>query len=402
MPFASAKEYYTTGMESITKNPSLYLLASIIEIILLILIFYKWNLLGLSSSNPPAVALIIIVFAFIQLTMYLFLKEKDSFKDNDSTTPLFGNILIKIILTIFTLIIMVVAVYAILIYGSSTLIFLFHLVVYIVVLLIAIAIIYLTITPFIKEAKNKDSNNSFTNLIGRLIMYFPSLILDTIDWVRYQYKITTHPVWLLLGGEALLLTLNILVPRVFSFISNQQGKILLNEPVYLDKQHIIGDFDTLYKDTQSIKYKFSISAWFWINPQPPNTSSAYTKFTNILDFGKKPSFEYNSLENKLRVSCNIHKDNTSIIYETTDIKYQTWNNIVINYDAGSMDIFLNGVLVGSRPDIVPYMTFENITVGSKKGIQGGITNVIYRNNIMQSREIEYIYKTMKLMPIPVL
>ena len=402
MSFASVREYYTTGMESVTKHPGLYFLASIIEIILLILIFYRWNLLGLSSANPPAVAILIVMFAFIQLIMFFFLQEKLHLKTLGITTPLFSDVLIKIVLTIATLLITALAIYAILMYGSSTLIFLFHSLVYIVILLVAISIIYLMVNPLIKAAKEKDGETSVIKLLGQMIMYFPSLILDTVDWVKYQYKITTHPVWILLGGEALLLTLNVLVPRIISFIYNQQGKILLNEPVYLDKQHIIGDYDTLYKDTQSLNYKFSISAWFWINPQPPNTSSAYTKFTNILNFGKKPSIEYNSLENKLRVSCNIHDNNTEIIYETTDIKYQTWNNIVINYDSGSMDVFINGELVGSRPNIVPYMTFENIIAGSKKGIQGGITNVIYRNNIMQSREIEYIYKTMKTMPVPVL
>ena len=59
------------------------------------------------------------------------------------------------------------------------------------------------------------------------------------------------------------------------------------------------------------------------------------------------------------------------IYKTKDIAYQKWNNFVINYDGGNMDVFLNGKLVASRPNIAPYMTYENITSGSNDGIEGG-------------------------------
>jgi len=37
--------------------------------------------------------------------------------------------------------------------------------------------------------------------------------------------------------------------------------------------------------------------------------------------------------------------------------------------------------------VAPYMTYENITSGSKDGIQGGIKNVTYYNSIMKSSTI---------------
>ena len=67
-----------------------------------------------------------------------------------------------------------------------------------------------------------------------------------------------------------------------------------------------------------------------------------------------------------------------------------------------MDVFVNGEIVGSKPGIAPYMTFEDIVVGSFNGIQGGIANVVYRDDIMLAREIEYFYKAMKSLPVPVL
>ena len=68
------------------------------------------------------------------------------------------------------------------------------------------------------------------------------------------------------------------------------------------------------------------------------------------------------------------------IYKTKNILYQKWNNMVIKYDRGTMDVFLNGELVGSRPSIAPYMTYETIQVGSNNGLAGGISNVMYYKN----------------------
>ena len=59
---------------------------------------------------------------------------------------------------------------------------------------------------------------------------------------------------------------------------------------------------------------------------------------------------------------------------------QKWNNIIINYTGGTMDVFLNGDLVSSTKNIIPYSTLDNLTIGEDNGIKGGICNVIYFNN----------------------
>lgn len=397
------REYYRTGMETITKNPVYYILASVIEMTILVLILYKWSPLGLSSANPPAAALLVILFGFIQVSMYFFVNEKSRLSDSGiDVKPLFTDAVFKIVLTLLTLIGTILLIYAILIYGSSTLLFLFHSIVYIAIGLVALALLYLVAKPVIDAGKSKDGSASLLKLLGQFIMFTPCLLLDIIDWFRNQYRITTKPMWILLGIEAFLICLQILVPKFVAWLANRQGKILLSEPVYLDKANIIGNYNTLYKDSDARKYTYSISAWFWINPQPPNTGPAYTKFTNILEFGQKPAIEYNSLENTLRVTCQLHDKDITTIYETREVKYQTWNNIVVNYDAGTMDVFMNGELVGSKPGIAPYMTFENIVAGSVNGIQGGIANVVYRDDIMHARQVEYLYKAMKSLPVPVL
>ena len=57
----------------------------------------------------------------------------------------------------------------------------------------------------------------------------------------------------------------------------------------------------------------------------------------------------------------LDKDN--VVYDTTDFKLQKWNNIIINYDGGTLDIFINGALVSSTGNIVPIMSYDEITCG---------------------------------------
>jgi hypothetical protein len=402
--FDATREYYKTGMmDSITTNPKLYLLASVVEMIILVLILFIWNPFGFSGEYPTTAAFIVIMFGFIQVSMYFFVREKARLsKNGNDSKPQFTNTLIKIVFTLITLIGTVLAIYLILAYGSCVFLCIFHLFVYIMIAIVALALIYIVAKPVFDAAGKKDSPASLLKLLVQLIFYLPCVFLDIYDWFSYQYSITTHPVWILLGIESLLISLLFIVPQIVAWLASTQGKILLSDPVYLNNAHTIGNYNTLYGDDNSRKYKYSLSAWFWINPQPPNTSPAYTKYTNILEFGGKPAIEYNSLENTLRVTCQIHNKNMTTIYETSEILFQTWNNIVVNYDAGTMDVFINGELVGSRPGVAPYMTFEDIIVGSKNGIQGGIANVIYNDDIMQALQVKYLYNAMKSLPLPVL
>ena len=65
-----------------------------------------------------------------------------------------------------------------------------------------------------------------------------------------------------------------------------------------------------------------------------------------------------------------------------------------------MDVFLNGVLVGSKPNIAPYMDYEDVIVGQDKGLEGGICNVVYYDRILASSEIAIEYKLLQGSTIP--
>ena len=173
----------------------------------------------------------------------------------------------------------------------------------------------------------------------------------------------------------------------------------------MNNEHTLGNFENLHagsSDDSKFNYHYSLSSWIYINPQPPNTSSAYTKFTSLLNYGDKPQIQFNGLKNELRIMATTGKNDLVEIYKKTDIAYQKWNNFVINYDGGNMDVFLNGELVASRPNIAPYMTYENITSGSNNGIEGGICNVMYYEHILSKGAITLAYRMLRDKKLPLL
>ena len=79
---------------------------------------------------------------------------------------------------------------------------------------------------------------------------------------------------------------------------------------------------------------------------------------------------------------------------------QKWNNIIINYNGGVLDIFLNGELVKSENGVVPYYTLDNLTIGQDNGIKGGICSVVYFKRALTNSNIYYLYNMVKNKTIP--
>lgn len=403
--FGKVKQYYNDGMAIVVTNPKYYALACLIEMVLMILIIYKWSPFQISQNHPAMANIFILMFGFMQMMSYFFVKNRDVLSEKGiEVKPTLSDLFIKVIFTIVSVCacvaVMYVFLWALTHFPSIQNIFTFA-----VDLLIVggiLAVLYLIFLPAINTAKSKEGRGGLLTLMGAFIMYFPCGLIDLVDWFKYQYSITTKTVWLVLAAEAFFVAVRFILPKIMTMFLNMNGEHLLSDPIYLNGAKTLGSYESLHGSDDKRDYHYSISAWFWINPQPPNTRAAYTKYTNILEFGGKPAVEYNGLEDKLRVTCNIKHDENVVIYETDEIPFQKWNNIVINYDGGTMDVFMNGQLVGSRPGVAPYMTYENIVVGEEKGIEGGICNVVYYKKILEARQIDNIYRALGSMPNPVL
>lgn len=400
---SNVKEYSKSGLAIVTTNPKYYLFASIIELIVVYLVLFKWQPLGISENYPPLAIIMMVVFVFIQLMMYFFVKNKSDLKqDGVEVKPTFIQTIIKIVMTLGTLFGAILFVYGT-IYIASHIPSLADIYVWLIdglIIITLLAVVYLMFMPMINAAKDKNKRGSVLKLIGQVIMYLPCALIDLMDWVKYQYNITTKPVWMLLGIEFLLIGLRILLPMALTWFLKRDGNHLMQGPTYIDKLTTINHDDIMEEDKRI--YTYSISSWFWINPQPPNTGRAYTRDANILNYGEQPSVSFNSLDRILRITCKLSEKNVAEIYETNNVKYQAWNNLVVNYDRGTMDVFLNGELVASRPDIAPLMSFENMEIGEENGIAGAVCNVVYYDKILYPTQIEMAYRAQRMMETPTL
>jgi len=86
-----------------------------------------------------------------------------------------------------------------------------------------------------------------------------------------------------------------------------------------------------------------------------------------------------------------------------DVKiiYSRWNNVFINFVNGGMDIFVNGDLVISEPNIIPYKNPNGVNIGSSPGIYGEVSNLIYYKTPVLAQNIKLMYESTKDMNPPV-
>ena len=264
-----------------------------------------------------------------------------------------------------------------------------------------------------------SNKNAFFSLIGNTLLYIPCLFSGLFDYIG---KVTTGGVNSETTGSLLMLlaSLGLIVayfktPSLFNILNVQGGEQLVNKPVYTDSKYSLGSYQEL-NGSDKTDYQYAISFWVFLDAVPPNTSSSYSKFTSLLNFANKPNVLYNGTTNTLMITTDqknlkevtenklidFDENGNRIIYKHSNFLLQKWNNIIINYNGGVLDIFLNGELVKSDIGVVPYMTYDNLTIGEDDGIKGGICNVIYFKQALNSSNIYYLYNMVKDRSPPVL
>lgn len=277
----------------------------------------------------------------------------------------------------------------------------------VLVLLGAASIGYLVIKKhYFTDPKDKYN----TPLFEKLLFYFPCLLIELVDYIKAQNKITTSTVWILLAIELVFLGLYFLLPMVVNYYTSKGATVLLRDPVYLNDRHTLGNFENLHrkkkhshkKDKFPFAYEYAISGWFYINPQPPNTSKAYNKYTSLFNYANKPIIEYSGIDNKIRVRTDVGKNNMQTAYLSKDVDYQKWTNFVVNYDGANMDVFINGELVGSQQNVAPHMSYDKVEAGKFGGIHGGICNVMYHEKILTKKTIKDSYNLLKIYNPPLI
>jgi hypothetical protein len=250
--------------------------------------------------------------------------------------------------------------------------------------------------------------NAFFSLIMNILFYIPCLLGDIFDWFGKGIGGTNTGSIMMLLAIIIIIVIYFSIPKLFNTVSTQGGKQLVNKPVYTDSQYNLGNYVDL-NESEDFDYQYAISCWIFIDAAPPNMNTNYTKYTSLLNFGYKPNILYNGKTNSLMITMqqknlnditenkltDFDEEGNRIIYINNDILLQKWNNLIINYNGGTLDIFLNGELVKSSIEVVPYYTLDNLTIGEKDGIKGGICNVIYFSKALTSQNIYYLYNTVK-------
>ena len=503
-------------------NPYHLIKLEFLQYIIFIILIYYYNPFNIESNHPVFTKLLVLVVAFIYIMLFMFIKSKiDANEDVDLIEITESDILSKFLYTIGFFVAFMFAIKGtIWVLRNTSLITSIRNMMSILIVVGVLSIVYLFAKNKINNAKNAPGR-TFSTLLIKIIMYLPCLLVDMVEYAKYELNLTTKPVWILLGVETIFVGLWLLIPYMFDKISSYGGLKLLNKPVYLTREYTIGNFNQLHKtqndeadadsknidqlysdyknkdikknmkntytptedgyewryikptadasngwikmkisnpninemnninemdndytdpnmpsnpmlakiykqikevpwikmklnvhpqytdtETQRFRYKYGLTGWFYINPQPTNTRAAYTKYTNIMKYGNKVMVEYNAKLGNLRITGSVAsskeetKNENVIIYETTEVQYQKWNNIVVNYDNGFIDVFLNGDLVGSISGVAPYMSFDNIIVGEARGLQGAICNVTYYSKPLTKDDIVLNYKTLRDKKVP--
>jgi hypothetical protein len=284
-------------------------------------------------------------------------------------------------------------------------------------IIVVAAFIYKTFHTHLPSGNEKK--NSFFTLIINILLYIPCLVSGLFDYagktISGQDKAESS-YWMMLIFAIGLILAYFLMPNVFNLISTQGGEQLVNRPVYTNTMYNLGSYEDLNGGSDDFNYQYAISCWVFMDASPPNTSIRYNKYTSLLNFGNKPNILYNAKAHKLMITMkqkdlkNITKnklidfdeEGNRIVYTNDNFLLQKWNNIIINYNGGTLDIFLNGELVKSSIECVPYITLDNLTIGENEGLNGGMCNVVYFRHALTSNNIYYIYNTLKDKTPPVL
>jgi hypothetical protein len=316
-------------------------------------------------------------------------------------------------------------------------------------------IIGLVRTVFSTSRKMGDSmfqispdDNWVTNvvkLVGNALFYLPCLMIDSVEMLKEQYGLTTRPILILLALQAAFILAGHVLPSLVTRAINHTGVQILSAPVSMTTQTTISRYRIKFVNTNGVasddsgtsplppsltpapttttispsevqlyNYRYGVSAWFYIHPQPPSSykpGGDVAMFAFGGDLG--PTVTYNSTTNALTV---IIAGADTPIPSITDVPLQRWNNLVINSDKGAIDIFVNGALIYTGlhiPQIPTSPAVSSVTIGDKpigddedkgklnQGANGEICNMVLNREPFTKAEIAWFYNTNKVMNPPV-
>tara|TARA_B100001059_G_scaffold131983_1_gene132160 strand:+ start:14468 stop:15760 length:1293 start_codon:yes stop_codon:yes gene_type:complete len=238
---------------------------------------------------------------------------------------------------------------------------------------------------------------SLLMLIVNVILIIPCKITEFFEFLHRQIQITPNVTWFILLFQAVYLVGYFLIPYLIKHTLQSDGILLQKEPIYLSRETSLASVQDLRPKEKTswfsldpqkkVDYNFSISSWVRINPQPPNVIANGNENIPILKYGGKPDITYNVRDNRFEVSVVTKTGQQKIVYSNDNFPLQKWNHIVMNFETGTLDVFMNGKLLISENNLLTARDNEPIISGDKRGVEGGIRNVYYFPYILSKQQI---------------
>ena len=377
---------------------TVYYALFILYIILVITLFMSTSGKSLASYGGYAGFLTIMGGFIISMSYFMYTKKRD-----EGVSPSLKSILYPFltssgkILTIFTVIFIITIVLTAVLYSvgkfpNISSYFMYVANAFILIGLAAIAVKHYGLDKTSDNPSEKATWLRWLLLFKEVVLYFPCLLISFVEYLKYQYNITTRPIIMLGLLEVLFVFLYFVIPYVIQFVLTHDATQLVRVPINLNTYNKLGTFQELNYINDNINYKYAISSWIYLDSFPPETNASYSEFTSLLNIGNKPNILFNVSLNKILIKMKVSSDQEEILYESTDtVRYQKWNHFVLNYDSGILDVFINNELVASVQQVIPYKEFDIVSCGSNEGIHGGISNVLYFNHVLGMPKITSLY-----------
>jgi hypothetical protein len=208
--------------------------------------------------------------------------------------------------------------------------------------------------------------------------------------------------------EIALIASKFLIPKIFNKVINNNGVQLTDKVYPLEMKNHVSIPLSMKSLSKNVNY--GISSWIYIHPVPTNTNEAYIENTTLVNCGNVPNIQFNAEKGVIIFSIDVTDANggkrTVIVPDKKTQKhvkiiYSRWNNVFVNFIEGGMDIFVNGNLVISAPNIIPYQNPNGVIIGSSPGIYGEMCSLVYYKTPVLAQNIKIMYDSMKDMNPPV-
>ena len=352
----------------------------LLTILFVIIIFY------LGSRDINAINSKIYIYAFTAIfpliaCFFYILQKRSSFN---------VHIIIGIIKTFFV-IGCILYLYSLLnSFGLFLVGFIINILLFLLVL-VGLAIIYQSFRDYFLKI------GGYSRFLVLFLFYLPCLFIVFLNFITNELKITPKITYLLFLIELLLIVMYYYFSRLFQIdLSLEGGEKILNTKQFLDTKQIlyIQNNDKETKETDSLRTKFSISLWVYVNTPEFNTFE-FPIMCYGNNYNPKPKITYGYDDESKQYVFSIYISTLNKVIKLL-LPSQRWNNFVFNYDGSMVDLFINGILersVDIKNDMPIYYINDSFIIGSdEQGINGAITNITYYNRNLSSFEILGLYR----------